>query len=402
MIWFVLGATALVAATLAVVLRPLLRDPPARGGTESAAVNAAVLKDQLEELERDRATGVIAERDYEQAKLELKRRLLEDTATTEGASPAARRRPWAAITVAAAVPLVAAGLYLVLGSPAALQREAQIGPAEIEAMVERLARRLDERPDDLEGWVMLGRSYNVLRRYAAAAAAYQRAESIVLGDARLLAEYAESLALAHEGNLQGKPAQLVGRALELDPDYPPALLLAGAVAFQRAEYNGAVRYWGRARAKLQPESELARSLDDNIARARELAAGAKPAAKPPAAAAAPAGAKVAGTVRLAAGFASKATPTDTVFVFARAAGGPPMPLAVLRKQVKDLPLAFTLDDSLAMAPDLRLSGFAEVVVGARVSRSGSATPQSGDLQGLSQPVKVGATGVAVVIDTAVP
>jgi len=396
MIWFVLGAAALVAATLAIVLRPLLRDPPARGGTESAAVNTAVLKDQLDELERDRATGVIADGDYEQAKLELKRRLLEDTHATDGASPAARRRPWAAITVAAAVPLVAAGLYLVLGSPAALdpaRREAQIGPAEIEAMVERLARRLDDRPDDPEGWVMLGRSYNVLRRYAAAAAAYQRAESIVLGDARLLAEYAESLALAHEGNLQGKPAQLVARALELDPEYPPALLLAGAVAFQRAEYQGAVRYWERARAKLEPESELARSLDDNIARARELAAGAKPAAKPPA---------VAGTVRLAAGFASKAASTDTVFVFARAAGGPPMPLAVLRKQVKDLPLAFTLDDSLAMAPDLRLSGFAEVVVVARVSRSGSATPQSGDLQGLSPPVKVGATGVAVVIDTAVP
>ena len=119
-------------------------------------------------------------------------------------------------------------------------------------------------------------------------------------------------------------------------------------------------------------------------------------------AAASGGAKVSGKVSVAPALAGKAAPTDVVFIFARAASGPPMPLAVLRKQVKDLPVEFALDDSMAMAPNLKLSGFAEVVVGARISRSGSATPQSGDLQGLSRPVKVGASGVAVVIDTAVP
>ena len=137
------------------------------------------------------------------------------------------------------------------------------------------------------------------------------------------------------------------------------------------------------------------------AAAVQALAGAKPAPK---AAKAPAStaAKVTGRVSLAQGLAARAAPTDAVFIFARAAGGPPMPLAVLRKQVRDLPLEFTLDDSMAMAPNVKLSDFSEVVVGARVSRSGVATPQTGDLQGLSKPVKVGATGIAVVIDTALP
>jgi len=285
MIWFLLGAALLLAATLAFVLRPLLRDPPARGGSGAAAVTTAVVKDQFDELERDHASGAIADREYEEAKLELKRRLLEDVGTG-GQSAAARREPWAAVIVAAGVPIVAFALYVILGSPAALntppqapsQPQARVGPKEIEAMVQGLAQRLQQKPDDLQGWVMLARSYKVLRRYPESVAAYRKAESIVLSDPRLLVDYAEVTALAQGGNLQGKPAELVAKALALDPNHPPALMLAGAVAYQRAEYSGATQYWEKARAAVPADSELAQALDQSIAKARDLAAGAKSAA----------------------------------------------------------------------------------------------------------------------------
>jgi cytochrome c-type biogenesis protein CcmH len=409
MIAFALGALALVAATLAFLLWPLARAPRASAAANAAATNAAVLKDQLAELERDHAAGTIATAEYEQAKLELKRRLLEDTAISEDATPsAAHRRPLAAVATAIALPITAAGLYLVLGAPGALdpeQTQPQLGRADIEAMVEKLAQRLQNQPDDLKGWAMLGRSYRVLGRNAEAVQAYARAEKLVATDPRLLVDYAESLALAHGGSLQGKPAELVARALELDPGNPLALMLSGAVAFQREDYAGAIAQWEKVAALLGPDSEEGRAVGDSIAKARELAAAKPPAqaaAKVPDSAAPGPTARVAGTVSLAPALAATAAPTDTVFIFARAVGGPPAPLAVLRRQVKDLPAKFTLDDSMAMAPNLKLSGFPEVIVGARVSRSGDAIPRSGDLQGLSKPVKVGASGVVVVIDTAVP
>jgi cytochrome c-type biogenesis protein CcmH len=409
MIGFALGALALLAATLAFLLWPLARAPRATAAADAAATNAAVLKDSLAELERDHAAGTIAPAEYEQAKLELKRRLLEDTAGAEAASSSpARRRPLAAVATAIALPVTAVGLYLVLGAPGALdpeQRQPQFGREDVEAMVEKLAQRLQSRPDDAEGWAMLGRSYRVLGRNEEAAEAFAKAERVVLTDSRLLVDYAESLALTHGGNLQGKPAELVARALELDPNNPLALMLSGAVSFQREDYAGAIRQWEKVQTLLAPGSEEARAVGDSIAKARELAAAqpaAKPAAKAPGGVASGPAARIAGTVSLAPALAATAAPTDTVFIFARAVGGPPAPLAVLRRQVKDLPVKFTLDDSMAMAPNLKLSGFAEVVVSARVSRSGNATPQSGDLQGLSKPVKVGATGVSVVIDTAVP
>jgi len=408
MILFALGALALIAATLWFLLWPLARAPQGTAAADAAATNAAVLRDQLTELERDHSAGTIADADYEQAKLELKRRLLEDTAVAEGAPAATRRRPIAAVATAIALPIAAAGLYFLLGAPDALdpgQTQPQLGRADIEAMVDKLAQRLQSRPDDAEGWVMLGRSYRVLGRNEEAARAYAKAEKLVANDSRLLVDYAEALALANGGNLQGKPAELVARALELDPDNPLGLMLSGAAAFQREDYAGALRQWEKVQSRLEPGSDEARAVGHSIERARELAAarppGTAPAAKAPGGKAA-APAKVAGTVRLATGLASKAAPTDTVFVFARSAGGPGAPLAVMRRQVKDLPLEFALDDTMAMAPDRKLSGAQEVVVGARISRSGNPMPQSGDLQGLSKPVKVGATSVAVVIDAAVP
>jgi len=401
---FILIAAAMVAVAVAWVLVPLLARR-ARAGPAPEAVNLAILRDQLAELEADVARGVMPIERYEQARTELERRVLEE-AQGEPA-PASRPRlasAWTAAVLAAAIPIGAAVLYLAIGSPSALSPGADprhaITREKVEQVVARLAARLEKAPDDPKGWRVLGRSYTIMGRYPEAVRAYERAAGLMPGDADLLADYADALAMEQGRSMLGKPLELVNRALALDPNQWKALALAGTAALERKDYAQAIAHWEKLGKVLPPGSEMGRSVEASIAEARTLA-GAKPAPKSAKAPAASPG-KVAGKVSLARGIAARVAPTDTVFIFARAAGGPPMPLAVLRKQVRDLPLEFTLDDSMAMASNLKLSDFSEVVVGARVSRSGVATPQSGDLQGLSKPVKVGATGIAVVIDTALP
>ena len=206
-----------------------------------------------------------------------------------------------------------------------------------------------------------------------------------------------SAAISADGRLSGRPATLLARALAIDPDYAHALALAGAAAFEREDWKGAIAHWERLAKQFPPGSEENDTIARSLAAAREQLG-----QKPPAPAARAAPASVSVRVSLAPALAAKASPEDTVFIFARASGRGGPPLAVLRKRVRDLPAQFTLDDSMAMSPQARLSGAGEVIVGARVSRSGGATPQSGDLQGQSGVVKLGATGVSVVIDQAIP
>lgn len=416
---FVLAAAALTVLTLALLVVPLVRRRvmPPRATQSEASV--AVLRDQLQELERDRASGAIGAEAYEAAQRGLRLRILEDAVPETAASDRPHVAPAAAL--AALLPLAAAGLYYWLGTPQALdprpaQQQAQgqhLETAQMEAAVARLAQRLESTPDDLAGWAMLARSYRVLGRHEDAVAAYARAEKQIGSDPQRLTEWAESLALASGGSLAGKPAELVARALALEPENGHALALAGAAAFERKDWRGAIAHWERLAKQFPPGSEQGETVARSLDAAREelgkaggaQAAAPAPPAKPAAAADAGKSAmkfRLAGSVSLAPALAAKASPEDAVFIFARAAGGPPMPLAVLRRKVKELPLEFTLDDSSAMMAEAKLAAIGEVVVGARVSRSGNAAPQSGDLQGLSRPVKVGASGIQVVIDSALP
>ena len=282
----------------------------------------------------------------------------------------------------------------------------EIGAPQIEAMAQRLADRLKTQPDDAEGWAMLGRSYGVLERYPQALAAYQRVLDLRPQDAQAYADYADALGMSQGRKLDGEPEKMIARALQLDPDNMKALSLAGTIAFDRGDHTLAVQQWERAQRKLEPGSEMARRLQGGIDEARQragmpavaLAVPAAPSlAASPAGPAAPASASVQAHISLAPALLTKAAPEDTVFIFARALQGPKAPLAILRRQVKDLPLEVTLDDSTAMSPALRLSTQTQVVIGARVSKSGQAMPQPGDLQGLSPTVSVGTRGVQLVI-----
>ncbi len=411
MIWFGLLAALFIAGALAFVLPPLLRRSHGGSQVSRGAVNVNVYRDQLRELENDLAAGTLSQDRYDEARHEIERQLLEDTGDEEAVPASAPRRGrLTAAIVGAAVPLVAIGLYFGVGNPQAIQTASAphgaphgVKEEQVLAMVEQLAARMRANPDDPEGWRILARSYAVLGRFKESAEAYAKAAARIPNDAQLLADYADALAMAQGRTLEGEPEKLIARALAIDPANTKALALAGTAAFNRKDYARAIEYWQRMLAVLPPDSETVQAVRSNIAEARSLAGGALAAASPAAPAPAPtaAGGRVSGVVKLAPELAGKIAPTDTVFVFARAAQGPRMPLAILRRQARDLPLEFTLDDSMAMTPAMKLSSFPQVVIGARVSKSANATPQPGDLQGLSAPIQVGANGVSVVIDSEV-
>jgi cytochrome c-type biogenesis protein CcmH len=397
-VFWVLSALLAVGA-LALTLRPLLRRSGA--GVSRDELNVSVYRDQLRELDADLRAGTLAQADHERSRRELERRMLEDVEEKPAAGkipPAPTRARSIGIFAAAAIPLVSLAVYFAVGSPGALDPRPQAaqdaGMAQIEAMVDKLAERLAQNPEDLEGWRMLGRSYTVLGRFAEAASAYAKAAARSPRDPQLLADLADAIAMSRGQSMKGEPEELVLRALQIDPNNLKALALAGTAAYDRGNFRAAARYWERMLPHVAPDSEDARTIQANVDEAKTRAAS-KPAAKG-------ANNAVRGTVSLSPALAAKASPDDTVFIFARAAEGPPMPLAVLRKRVRDLPVTFSLDDSMAMTPAAKLSAFPRIIVGARISKSGNATPQTGDLQGTSAPVANTASGVKVTIDTVVP
>jgi cytochrome c-type biogenesis protein CcmH len=418
MIVFLSIAAILLIGTVAILVYPLLARR-GRSDTSRNALNATLYAEQLRDLEADLKSGALAQTEYEAARKELKARLLAEASEPEAAASLDRGRS-AAIALAFTVPVLAIAVYLAVGAPqamlppSAIDRAHDLTPQEVEAMVQKLAERLKAEPGNAEGWMLLGRSYAAFGRFKEAADAYAQAAKLQPGDAQLLADYADALGMAQGRSLAGEPEKLIARALEADPRQLKALALAGTAAYDRKDYKAAAGFWARMLPLVDANSEDARSIRANVEEAQALAEGrvpqkppaealatAPPITTPPAAIAAAKGA-LNGEVKLAPALAAKASPDDTVFIFARAAQGPPMPLAVLRKKVRDLPASFALDDSMSMTPETKLSSFDKVVISARVSKSGDVKAKPGDLQGQSGPVASDAAGVSVVIDSVVP
>jgi cytochrome c-type biogenesis protein CcmH len=413
MVGFVMAAAVLVVATLLLLLRPWRRAPQADAAS-TGDINAGVYRDQLQELERDQAAGTLSAEDHAQARAELQRRLLDDVAVAETASAAPFGMRRTAIALALVMPLATVGLYAWLGSPAALNPVAaqsanrNTSAEDVEKMVAGLAARMEKDPSNTKGWIVLARSYRALNRLPQAEEAYKHIGEALDKDAGLLAEYADVLATRAMGNFDGKPMDIVNRALKLDPENPMALSLAATAAYNRNDFAGAVAHWEHLIRLVPPDSDDAKWLVEAVAKTRAQMGG--PNAAQPAVVAATSGQKAANTggkavtgrVSLAPALAGKVQPTDTVFVFARSPQGSRMPLAVQRARVADLPLDFKLDDSMAMSPEFKLSSVAEVRIEARISKTGSATPGPGDLIGVGPVVKPGADKVALQIDQVRP
>lgn len=433
-VFFIVAALLVLAAVLFVVPPLLKREPGRPPAADRRSLNISVYQDQMAELERDLANDVITREQYAHSREELERRMLEDvSALEEQASPAppeglSRGTVLGAVLAAALIPVIAAGIYMQLGTPGALDPASPQGgmPAvtgpdgtevhdQIVEMIARLEQRLAAEPQDAEGWSMLGRSYLWLERFDLALPALEKAVALNDRNPQLLVDYADALAMTGGRTLEGRPMELIERALALDPNNEKGLWLAGTAAYERSDYAQALAYWQRLQRLVPPGSDAAQAMANNIAELRSLMSGAAPPvqAAPPAvaqrgdaaggAAAAAGGGQVQGTISIDGALSGRVQPTDTVFIFARATAGPRMPLAVMRAQARDLPLKYVLDDSMAMDPALSLSQFPEVVVVARVSRSGSAMTQSGDLQGTSAVVRTGdPRPVEIVINEVVP
>jgi cytochrome c-type biogenesis protein CcmH len=452
MIIFWILSAGLMALALVFVALPLLRPEPPAEAPEQDALNLVVFKQRLQELDADQAAGFLEAGQYAAARRDLERDLLRDI---PGDSIQSIRRgsggQWMALILAIAVPAAALWVYDTYGhreiiaqmdgSLAAPGGEALIGHdgeelPPLEVLVERLAERLAEDPSNVDGWLMIGRTYFTMRQPDRALAAVTKAYELAPDRSDVMLAYAEALAANAGGALEGKPAELIDQVLTKEPDNTSARWLAGMLYYQRGQFTAAATAWQGVLDVLDPASDDAADMRQIIAEARARASGAtgapavgteaagvdasaapaSDAASPPVAEATPAptaaqatggdasaGGALVAEVSLDAAISAGAAPDDVVYVFARAAGGPPMPLAVQRIQVKDLPTRVTLDDSMGMMPQMKLSAFPQVMVGARVAKSGLATPQSGDLEGEVGPIdQATRTQVAVSIDRVRP
>lgn len=417
----------IIAALLIVVAIGLIAPPLWRGrlvsAADSNAQNIAIARERLAELEDECQRGMLDEQSFAQAKIELEKTLAGDLGgetPSPGLTSGGSRTTLAVVAVL--VPVVTLALYLLLGAPQHLTVAGGAGEANphgdsaeampsMEALLQRLTKRLEQNPEDADGWFMLGRTYMQFENYPEAVKAYERLNAIVGEHPVALLALADALAMNSHGTISGRPAELARKALQLEPNNITALWLVGMAAEEQEQYAEAVSHWQQIIPLLEPSDPSVPELQQRIAGARakltpaqaeQLAKAAPPAAAvQPAASAAAVQLKV--RVTLAPELRAKADPDATVFIYARAMEGMPMPLAVARHQVRDLPLEVVLDDSMAMVPTARLSNFSQVRVGARISKSGQATAQSGDLLGELENISTASSqALSITIERVVP
>lgn len=375
---------------LLIILPPLWRQPLI-AEDDAAQRNLAIARQRLEELKGLLQAGALSPADYDSQRAELELGLSDDWAASkpQPAKPAGR---WLVYWLVVAVPLVSAGLYAELGNFQAIDptpemlgvQEAAPGLADIEKMVSKLAARMQANPNDAEGWMMLGKSYKYLRQYPKAAEAFGQAYRLLGDKPELMLLYADALAFANDGQLAGKPAQLVDKALALESENISALWLGGMAKAQAGDMQAAALRWRKLVGLLPPGSQEQQEVQGLLAKAENRPASTEPPAQTQASQQAAINVKVS----LAPELRDKVQASDIVFVYAQAASGPKMPLAIVRKTVAHLPLTVTLTDAQAMMPNMRLSNFAEVKLLARITQSGAAIAQAGDLLGSIDSVAV--------------
>jgi len=396
---------------MAFLLPPLLRKPTDIMD-DRRAQNISITKSQLAELEVDFKEGGLEEETYLQAKDELEEALYSDLDDAEDSSREAsnqRHSKGTVLLVALFVPLLATGFYLKYGKLEAINESsvdrtgtstnATAQPAKpqlsMPQMIAKLAERLEKEPDDFKGWTMLGRSYMIVSQPADAVKAYERALSLK-SNASVMLQMADALGASDDGKLVGKPEELIHKALEIEPDNIMGLWLAGMSAKQRGANTEAISYWEKVLPKLEDSDEKKEVLG-LIAEAKGVSVKAESGMTENTIAETSADVKnvadatqaITVSIDLADELKSKASPEQIVFIYAKAVTGPPMPLAAIRKQVKDLPIEVVLDDSMAMMPQLKISGFKQVTVGARISVSGTPMKSAGDLFVEQSPVSLG-------------
>jgi cytochrome c-type biogenesis protein CcmH len=356
-------------------------------------MNAAIYREELDKLEAEHTTGVITSTDYEIAHAEMRQRLFQDTIEEDDQEVAGSSKK-TAIGLCIFIILISSGLYFSLGDfvrVAERSAEQPVTQEGVEKMVAEFAAKMEKDPSNLEGWAMLARSYRIMGRNQDAAKAYARAGNFIDSDPQLLADYADVLAANANGSFVGKPLQLINQALKLDPNNLMALWLSGTVSYNSGNYKAAVKTWEKLVNQMPPDTDDARAIQGSIAEAR-FKGGLAPSA--PVASSAK---LISGTIELSADLKSKMKPGDTVLVIARKPGER-MPVAVLRVPAADFPMSFVLNDALAMNPSAPLSQLSEASIEVRISKTGMAKPEVGDLISSAKTIKVGANNVRLLVD----
>ena len=389
---FVISALLLLILVLVLLLRPLFF-PAKESATSRRQMNAAIYREELDKLEADRVAGTVDSHNYEQTHAEMRQRLFQDTDEADDLAVLGSPKK-TIIGICLFVAILSAGFYFYLGDAAQIAQKSTEKPMtqeSVEKMVEEFAAKMDKEPDNLKGWAMLARSYRILGRNAEAANAYARAGAFVDSDPQLLADYADVLAANANGNFAGKPQQLINKALVQDPNNLLALWLSGTAAFNAQNYKAAVQSWEKLAKQLPAESDEARAIAASIAEARSKG-GLAPASAPVIS-----NQGVSGQVEIAPELKSKIKAGDVLMVIARKPGER-MPVAVLKTPVTAFPINFVLNDALAMSPNALISQMPEVSVEVRISKTGMAMPEAGDLISLSQTIKVGTTNARLIIE----
>lgn len=437
--WIISGI--FIVTALLFIIPTLLRNKDTQlKNLEHDAVNITVYRDQLVELDKDLENDILSQEQYDKSKQELQQRMLQDVTEHDEVVIQKNKKIYniaLSTVIALMLPLGAVFLYLNIGDTRGLLPQEQLASAtqmnrggggedlaghDFSAALETLIARLSNNPEDIEGWVMLGRTYTAMERYTEASNTYAKLAELVPNNPQILSDYARVLGLKNQGTLAGKPTELLYEALRIDPEFPPALALAGHAEFEQEKYNEASAHWEKLLETIPPDSPLAKSVKDSIAEAKLLSSGGKEGASEKSIVMNESvtqtdiqpvnntavdttetiALSVSGQVNIKPELVTKAASNDTLFIYARASTGPKMPLAILRLKASDLPAAFTLTDDMAMMPTMKMSSFPEIVIEARISKSGQAVPSSGDLQGFSKPIKLGSNDVEIVIDKQIP
>ena len=426
MLLFWVIVIAIILATLALILPALLK-PIQAVATDAKAEKNAIFRQQFEEIEQDRSNGVLDANQYDMAKSELERRMLDEIGAIKVLSLNNKPDRLLAAALLILLPLISIIIYNKIGSPesitipsivtnqmsevatsqATAEHNAKAG--DLEPLLNALKSKLEKNPGDGSGWALLARSYVELRRHAEAVPAYEKAVKMIPDDPQLLADYADALAVVNGHDLTGKPEELANQALKLDPHHTKSLLLAATAAFNRKDYNLAIKHWEQLQKDLPADSDVLPEVKASLNEVYILAG-----VKPPVLSEntktqslvknqkVSVAEGISGVVTLSPALVSKLDPTATVFVFARATQGPPMPLAITRTTAKELPYKYHLDDSSALMPSNKLSQASEVVVVARISKTGDAKPQAGDWQGISTAIKPSGDEVNIEINQILP
>lgn len=377
---FLLIAGVMILIAFLIVLPPLWRKQPVAAADQDQR-NIAIAKQRLAELKEQLQASALTQALYDEQRVELEQALSDDLDIQTQAKISQSSGRWMASVLVLAIPLVAGSLYWTLGDyPSLSQSEQTAATPEMEQMkkmVAGLAERLQKQPDDAQGWTMLGRSYKYLQQNDKAVVAFEHAYKLIGDQPEIMLLYADALAFVNDQQLAGKPAELVFKTLAMEPDNVTGLWLGGMAKAQAGEFVPAMDLWKKLEALLPQGSEAQQEIQDLMAK---LATQIPEKAIQSEATAQTASIDV--QVSLAPELQKSAAPSDTVFIYAQALSGPKMPLAIVRKQVSELPLTVNLTDAMAMTPTMKLSNFEQVKLLARVSKSGDAMQQPGDLIGV--------------------